>query len=165
MQKKGSKGPVCTFHRTLLLPVNRLPLDIGSTGEAVPSKNHPRRVTHSSRKPSPCSSHSSSISTSITESEDDLYLPNQPKHLIDIPLEPVENLLEKMEPIMQPNYTNGDVDSVPGSDDEPVPAIENHNIDRNLHTDDNVSDVENQEPIQHDDQTFQLNLVLADQTE
>ena len=55
-----------------------------------------------------------------------------------------------MEPIMQPNYSNGDVDSVPNSDDEPVPVIEDNNYTNHiLITDDGVFDiVENKEPIQ-----------------
>ena len=151
MQKEGSKGPVRTLHRNLLLPVNHLPLDIGFTDETDLLTNSPRRVTHSYRK---SSSHSSFTSTSTSESEDDLYLPNQPLlQPIDIPLEPVENLLDEMKPIMQPNYTNGDADSVPSSDDEPVPVIEDNNINHILITGDNVFDVgENQEPIQQEDQ-------------
>ena len=152
VQKEGSKGPVRTLHRNLLLPVNHLPLDIGFTDEVVFSKNSPKRVTRSHRKPSSSSSHSSSTSTSTSESEDD-HLPNQPTQPIYIPLEPVENLLDEMEIIMQPNYTNCDVDSVPNSDGKPVPVIGDNNTNHILITDDDVFDVaKTQETIQHEDQ-------------
>ena len=163
VQKEGSKGPVHTLHRNLLLPVNHLPLDIGFTDEAILSKNSPRRVTRSYRKPSPSSSHSYSTSTSTSESEDDLYLPNQPTQPIDIPLEPVETLLDEMEPNMQPNYTNGDVDSVPNSDDEPVPVIEDNNTNHILITDNNVLMLLKIRNLYS--KMFQLHLLLADQPE